>query len=286
MKNFCIVTNRQKDPEFEVTNMVSAHLMQHGCRCDRVPEMADGVCGADMAAAFTAVAPDTDCCIVLGGDGTIIQTARMLCDREIPILGINLGTLGFLSIVEREEITGALDALISNSFRVENRMMADVEVIRLDGTRRRHTAINDVVVSRRGFLRTIAVKAEVNSSIVSTYTGDGLIVATPTGSTGYNLSAGGPVVTPEAELFVITPICPHSLNNRSIVVSDNDEITLRLEQCKKTQPDEAIVTIDGQETIDLTTGDVVRVTRSELKSRLIRLHDKSFFKVLYMKLGD
>lgn len=282
MKRFCIITNRSKDSDLKVTSFIRSCLEERGCHIELVPECDDS---GDPTKPAGQAAGDAECCIVLGGDGTIIQAARMLCNSEIPILGINLGTLGFLSIVELNEIEKALEQLINGSFSIESRMMADVEVIRAGGSAEHYIAINDVVISRKEFLRTIAVRADVGSSTVGTFTGDGLIVATPTGSTGYNLSAGGPVVTPGSELFVLTPICPHSLNNRSIVVSDNDAITLRLEQYKKTQPDEVIVTIDGQETAPLMTGDEVRVTRSEKRTRLVRPDGTNFFTVLRRKLG-
>lgn len=288
MKNFCIITNRNKDSDLAVTSAVMDYLDNRGCRVGLI-----GSCDEMMPEDFdftsvssSDISDDTECCIVLGGDGTIIQAAREL-KREIPIVGINLGNLGFLSSVEKNEIYRAIDRLIADDFTVESRMMIEAETVRSDGTVEVSSrALNDVVVNRMGFSRMITVKAYVNGALVNSYFGDGLIVSTPTGSTGYNLSAGGPIVTPEAELMVITPICPHSLNMRSIVVSASDDILLKVEMNRATQPETAVITFDGQESVELGHGDSVRIRKSASSAKLVRFKDRSFFKLLYMKLGE
>lgn len=273
MKSFCIITNRMKDPSMEFTEIVRDYLDNRGCEVT------------------TELNSEFECVIALGGDGTIIETARMLEGREIPIVGINLGHLGFMSSVEKGEIYRALDALMNDDFVVESRMMVEAEIERSEESTATEevaafTALNDIVINRMGFSRMITTHVYVNDLQVNSYFGDGVIISTPTGSTGYNLSAGGPIVTPEAELLVITPICPHSLNMRSVVVGAHDRITVRVDISREIDPDNAILTVDGQQALALGHGDTVYVRRSERKVRLIRFRDKSFFKLLYMKLGE
>ncbi|MBP5332077.1 MAG: NAD(+)/NADH kinase, partial [Lachnospiraceae bacterium] len=212
MKRFLVVTNRNKDRDLKVTNDLIKLISDRGASAGSDP---DG---------------DYDCCIVLGGDGTIISTSRLLDGRDIPILGINLGHLGFMSSVEKDDIARAVDLLIGGDYLLEARMMITAGIMRNgEMLGREYTALNDVVISRLGFSRMISTRAFVNDALVNTYFGDGIIISTPTGSTGYNLSAGGPIVTPEAELMVITPICPHSLNMRSVVVAANDMIKITVD---------------------------------------------------------
>lgn len=273
MKSFCIITNRMKDPSLEFTGVVRDYLDNRGCEVT-----------SDVNA-------DYDCVIALGGDGTIIETARILNGRETPIVGINLGHLGFMSSVEKSEIYRALDALIAGDFAVESRMMIEARIERGENSDGAdddfsYIALNDIVINRMGFSRMITTHVYVNDSLVNSYFGDGVIVSTPTGSTGYNLSAGGPIVTPEAELCVITPICPHSLSMRSVVVGAHDNISVRVDISRELDPDNAILTVDGQQAMALGHGDTVYIRRAERKVNLIRFKDKSFFKLLYMKLGE
>lgn len=273
MKSFCIVTNRAKDPELEFTGIVSDYLDNMGC-----------------AVSYDLNSP-CDCVVVLGGDGTIIETARRIGDTDIPLVGINLGHLGFMSSVEKAEIYSALSALIADDCIVETRMMIEAGIERAeegagsdDGFT--YVALNDVVINRMGFSRMITTHVYVNDHLVNSYFGDGVIISTPTGSTGYNLSAGGPIVTPEAELSVITPICPHSLNMRSVVLGAKDEITVRVDMSRELNPDNAILTIDGQQALELYHGDLVNIRKSKRKLKLIRIKDKNFFTLLNMKLGE
>ncbi|MCR5769586.1 MAG: NAD(+)/NADH kinase [Lachnospiraceae bacterium] len=269
MKNFLVVTNRNKDHDLSVTNGLIERLKARGVSV-----------GTDPLG-------DYDCCIALGGDGTIISTARLLKNKDIPILGINLGHLGFMSSVEKNDIDTAIDLLIAENYYVEERMMINARIIHKgERSENEFCALNDVVISRLGFSRMISAKAFVNDAIVNTYFGDGIIISTPTGSTGYNLSAGGPIVTPEAELMVITPICPHSLNTRSVVVAAKDRIRVVVDTMRDDFEGKAVVTIDGQESIDLENEDEVEVFSASSKTKLIRFKDRGFFKVLHLKLSD
>ena len=269
MKRFLVVTNKDKDTDLSVTGELIEYLEKKGFSTCTDPE------------------GEYDCCLALGGDGTIISTARLLGDRDIPILGINLGHLGFMSSVEKNDICHAVDLLAEGEFYIEDRMMINAGIVRAGAmTDSRFTALNDVVINRMGFSRMISTRAYVNDALVNTYYGDGIIVATPTGSTGYNLSAGGPIVTPEAELMVITPICPHSLNMRSVVVGAKDRIRITVDTIRDSFKGRAVMTVDGQESVELENEDVVEIVCSERRTKLIRFKDRGFFKVLHLKLSD
>jgi len=269
MKRFLVITNRDKDKDMAVTDDLLKYLRDKGFEADTEP------------------GPGQDCCLVLGGDGTIISTARLLKNHDIPMLGINLGHLGFMSSVEKNDIYDAVDLLAKGEYYIEDRMMIGARIIR-NGvpSEPEYTALNDVVISRLGFSRMISTRAYVNDALVNTYFGDGIIVSTPTGSTGYNLSAGGPIVTPEAELMVMTPICPHSLNMRSVVVGSRDRIRIMVDTIRDSYSGKAVLTIDGQEPIELENGDGAEVFCSEMRTKLIRFKERGFFKVLNMKLAD
>ncbi len=227
---------------------------------------------------------DTDCVIVLGGDGTIIRAATDLYQREVPLLGINLGTLGFLAEIERQDIIPALDSLLQQDIQIQERMMICGEITRENTTIYQDYALNDLVIGRNGFSRIISVSVFVNDILVDTYHGDGVIIATPTGSTGYNLSAGGPVAAPSTNLMMVTPICPHSMGQRSVLVSAEDEITILIDKSKKTQTDEAIATFDGRMGMELKAGDRILVKKAEKVTKLIKINQKNFYEILRNKL--
>lgn len=270
MKSFCIITNRTKDPELEFSGLVKNYLGSLECS---VTEDING---------------EYECVIALGGDGTIIETARLLSGRNVPIVGINLGHLGFMSSVEKSEVYKALDALVAGEYEIEERMMLEAVIRRISGSdeEKPYFALNDIVINRKGFSRMITTRVYVNNLQVNSYFGDGVIISTPTGSTGYNLSAGGPIVTPEAKLSVITPICPHSLSMRSVVVGSEDKITVNVDLKRGNDSENAVLTIDGQQAMELGDGDTVNVKRATRTVQLIRFKDKSFFKLLHMKLGE
>lgn len=283
MERFCIITNREKDGSMEVTNRIAAFLENRGGKIYLAGEEYRG--GGARYTRAEDIPEDTQCALVLGGDGTILQAAHDLAARQIPIFGINLGTLGFLAETEVAELDAALSKLLSGEYTIKEQMMLAVTVHAGGRRSALPDALNDLVVTRSGFSRVIGAGVYINGELVSDFRGDGVIVATPTGSTGYSLSAGGPIVAPAAGAMVITPVCPHSLNARSIVVSDSDEVTIKVRQSKKTQEEEAIATVDGGASAKLRAGDYIKVRRAGCMVKLVRLSGRSFYQVLRAKLN-
>jgi NAD+ kinase len=218
--------------------------------------------------------------IVLGGDGTMLAAARALAQAGIPIMGVNLGALGFLTEVRISELYPTLEAVIENRCVVEARSMIHCHLLRGSERIAHYDAMNDAVVAKSALARIIEFDIRVNEQFVSSYRADGLIVATPTGSTAYSLAAGGPIVAPDVDAFLITPISPHTLTNRPLVVKDTYEVKVLI----NTVQEEAFLTVDGQVGIAVLDGDVLTCKRSARKVHLLRLGDRSFFDVLRMKL--
>lgn len=229
------------------------------------------------------VPEDTQCVITLGGDGTLIQAARDLAGRRIPMLGVNLGNLGYLTQVGRqEEMAGLLDDLMSDQYRLERRMMLKGIVLRKGTVIKEDLALNEVVIARREMLQLLKLRVFVNGEPLHQYQADGMIVATPTGSTAYNLSAGGPIVEPTASMTILTPICSHALNGRSIVLSSEDRI--EIEVLGNQEKGQAAV-FDGDTFVHLKVGDRLRIERSETETILVKLRAGSFLDNLRSKLA-
>jgi NAD+ kinase len=285
MDNYLIFTNQSKDKNLEVTNKVKAFLEQHGKHATvaRFEEPSDDVDRPDAVSFRTQVPPETDCCIVLGGDGTVLQAAGNVRDMGIPLLGINLGTLGYLAEIDTNRIPDALERLIDGDYLIENRMLLSGRT--LFGNYLDFEALNDIVIARTAAMQVISLRVFVNGKYLTTYTGDGVIISTPTGSTGYNMSAGGPLVEPGATTILLTPICPHTLNSRSIVLSGNARIEIELGAGKVGRKQDAEASIDGRFGTSMVTGDRIEITKSERTTRIIRLTQVSFLEILNRKLN-
>ena len=236
--------------------------------------------GADSAATVGDLARDTDLLLVLGGDGTILQVLHELGDVLRPIFGINLGSLGFLTCVSAAAWPHALAAIAAGTYQLSERALLDVQIVRGGQTSARYIALNDAVISRGELSRLIKLNVAVDGATLSEYNADGLIVATPTGSTAYSLSAGGPVLTPDSGVFVITPICPHVLTMRPVLVSEHSCIEIT------PSPDgpEIFLSLDGQASVRVLPGDLIRITQAPQRLPLAMLPDTSFFEVLRQKL--
>ena len=223
-----------------------------------------------------------DALMTLGGDGTMLRGARLLGGREVPILGVNLGRLGFLTTCGQDELDDALDRFARGDYLTEARMQLEAHSQTIRGEERRSwLALNDVVLHKGGFARVVKLRVVVDGEDVSVYAADGVIISTPTGSTAYNLSAGGPVVLPTQHLIITTPISPHTLGIRPLVVPADSEIVLRAED----GPEELLVTIDGQVGTMFAPGDSLVVRRASASVVVVRFPETSFFSVLRRKLG-
>ena len=234
----------------------------------------------DLSAADAALVDGTDLLIVLGGDGSILSAARLAAGR-VPILGVNMGGFGFLAEVTLAGLPEAADAAVTGGGHIDERTMLEAEVTNNTGVRLRRLALNDIVVTKTGVARVVTLATWVNDEHLSTYPADGVIVSTPTGSTAYSLSAGGPIVHPHVDVIVVTPICPHTLTARPVVVSGTAAVTV--------QPiagvEDVRLTVDGQESFPLETEERVVVRRAAPRTRLVRLKPPSFYSILRTKLA-
>jgi NAD+ kinase len=228
------------------------------------------------------VPPDgpADLILVLGGDGTLLKAARLYGDRGTPILGVNLGGLGFLTEIALEEFYSILEKISQGDFQTETRMMLNAEIIRRDQVLEPTVFLNDVVINKGALARIIDLETSIDDQFLTTYRADGLIVATPTGSTAYNLAAGGPILHPALKTIIITPICPFTLTNRPIIVQDNAVIDIRLGAKSR----DVWLTFDGQIGHPLQPGDLVRVQRASGQITLIKSPFKNYFEILRAKL--
>ncbi len=269
MKNIAVITNPDKDTGYTYTKKIKDFL--------------DGKCRlefADSSADIKKATEGADAAIVLGGDGTILRCAGAAAETQTPILGINLGNLGFLAEVETADIEFALDNLLCGNYIVENRFMLDAAVIRGAETVKEVSALNDIVVSRSSFKRIVATDIFVDESFAGHYDGDGIIVATPTGSTGYSLSAGGPIVDSSLFVSIVTPICPHTSFSTPMVVPGTKVIKIKFKdsfsQC-------SMLTVDGQQGYDLEPDDTVIIKASGKKTGLIKFNNTDFYEMLCKK---
>jgi NAD+ kinase len=219
--------------------------------------------------------------VVLGGDGTLISVARLFSDRDVPILGVNLGSLGFLTEITVEELYTRLEKVLEGNPRVSERMMLEVTLHREGQQIEKCTVLNDMVINKGALARIVDLETKVNRHFLTTYKADGLIVSTPTGSTGYSLSAGGPIIHPLMSCIVITPICPHTLTNRPIVVTDESTISITV---ASSFDEKVYLTLDGQVGFELREGDSVEIRKALETTALVMSRSRDYFEILRTKL--
>ncbi|MBQ8166327.1 MAG: NAD(+)/NADH kinase [Lachnospiraceae bacterium] len=277
MNNFLILANTDKDIDLCLSKKISEYMSANGAKATIISDVNEHY---EDLRVKEELMKGVQAAIVLGGDGTMLRAAHSIGTYDIPYIGINLGTLGFLTEIEESNVYVALDRLMADDFVIEKRMM--IEGIVKDKV---FHSLNDVVITRAGFSRIIGLKIYVNNQLLDTYEADGVIVATPTGSTGYNMSAGGPIVSPKASAIVVTPISPHSLTSKSVVFDSTEEIRVEIMKKRKTQETEAIVSFDGSNSIELSAGDVINVKLSSRSIKLIKMYDVNFYSVLRDKIG-
>lgn len=220
-----------------------------------------------------------DIIIVFGGDGTLLSVTRLVGKRSVPILGVNLGGLGFITEISKDEICRDVSNILSGECEFEERIMLQADVLRNRKKIKRYNALNDVVINKSALARMIKLDIKVNRQDATTLRADGLIISTPTGSTAYSLSAGGPILYPTLESFLVTPICPHTLTSRPIVLPDDFVLDIVVRR-----GDDVFLTIDGQEGCALKVKDRVSIRKADFKTRFLHLHDRDYFRVLRTKL--
>ena len=279
MEKFCIVTNKIKDKDLKVTKHIQHYLEKRGKTVTIAEEKREEEDPLFITRKHLSVIPeDTDLVIVLGGDGTMLQAARSIAYQDIPLVGVNLGTMGYLAEVEESGIDDALERILKGWYEIEDRMMLRGA---LEG--KKDYSLNDIIVTRYQGIATIGYNIYVNDQFLCSYYADGLVVSTPTGSTGYNMSAGGPIIEPSANMILVTPICPHTLNSRSLVFSPNTKIDVELLPGRDGNPMTAISSFDGSGTLLMNTGDKIEIKMSKKTTKILRLNKVSFLDVISKK---
>lgn len=276
MKHFYIIANPQKDKDLALTSEMKSYIEEYG-----------GSCGYQLNMEYRSeeIPDETECILVVGGDGTLLRAARDMADRNIPLIGVNTGHVGFLCELDAETVMSGLKTLMEeNGYSVEQRMLLAGYLIKKDGHSKKHMALNDIVIYRTGGLQMVDLIISVNGEYLNTYSADGIIIATPTGSTAYNMSAGGPIVDPRANLILITPICPHTLNAKSIVLGADDEIVIEVAQRRIENDEKAEVSFDGEQIGILTVGEKIVVKKAETRTGILKLSKLSFLERLGKKL--
>jgi len=278
-KRIAVFVNRRRDKELAVTKTVVEYIKKYGMEPVASFPLAYemGISGFDEK----EIPGDISVALSLGGDGTLLSTARLLFEHDIPVMGINLGTVGFLAEVEMNDIENAIKSISTGDYKLTKRMVLTSRVERSGGIVFSGMALNDVVVSREGLSRIIRLKVYVDDQYIDSFPGDGVIISTPTGSTAYTLSAGGPIVQPEMQMMIITPICPHILYSRSFITSPEKEVIVRIND---DYPDPAIITLDGQMGFEITAGDQIYVKRADKEISFVSINHLNFYDVLRAKI--
>ncbi len=283
MKSIGIISNIIKDPELVMTKQVIDWFESHNFDVILTLDIAKMLDRHDIEMIEDKFYKSVDCIVVLGGDGTLLAVAPKAAIESVPVIGINLGRLGFLTDIEKETALVTLGKLITKNYYIEHRMMLELQIISEDNNVQKFTALNDISITRDSYSRMIDYSIHINGQYVDVYPADGIIVATPTGSTAYNLSAGGPIVDPKANVMVVTPICPHTIYSRSIIVSKHDTIGIMI---PKLDGGSVGVSVDGKKVYSLKPKDIIRISKSDLTSKLLKISDYNFFDILRNKIVE
>ncbi|MEI6602177.1 MAG: NAD(+)/NADH kinase [Clostridia bacterium] len=265
MKKFVLYVNEEKNGAFALGKKVQEYAREKGC---------------EAAFVMDACPADADAMISIGGDGTFLSAARLAYPNDVPVIGINLGTLGFLTEIEPEDVEKKIQMLIDEDFVIENRMVLDV-IVNINGqVAVKNFALNDAVITKSEVTKILHLGLSINRQFIDVVSGDGIIVASSTGSTAYSMSAGGPIVEPDLNILIVTPICPHSLFSRPFVTARDRVVKVAVDDSS----DNAIATVDGKEGYKLNSGDFLEVSKAQKPLQLIRLHDRNFYDVLRNKI--
>ncbi len=278
MKKIGIICKLEKAEPKEILQDLLPLLKRKGCDVYLDTETASkiGLNGYSRS----EIASLVDAVIVLGGDGTMLSVSRLVAEKGVPILGVNLGSLGFITEISKEEVLAAVEKMIQSPLAIEERLMLHTQIFRNDNQVTSYLALNDIVFNKGALARIIDLETYINGRYVTTYKADGLIVSTPTGSTAYSLSAGGPILYPTLDSILVTPICSHTLTNRPIVLPQDFKIKVVL----KTLSEDVYLTVDGQEGFSLRMDDAIEIVKSRSKARLLLPKERDYFDILRTKL--
>jgi len=280
IKRIGIISKPKKTEIREIVPSLTQWLRERDVEVFIDKETASLLESAEKSLSRNEMPSQVDLLVVLGGDGTLLAAARALNRKPVPILAVNLGGLGFLTVITREELYPTLELVLAGNFTTERRVQIEGELVRADEVISSFLALNDVVLNKGAIARILDFEVLVNGRFISTYKSDGLIVSTPTGSTAYSLAAGGPIVTPAVEAFVVTPICAHTLTNRPLVLPHSAQI----EVIVKSQREVAYLTVDGQVGIATHSDDTVRLKKASSCVEIIQPPNKDYFEILRQKL--
>lgn len=284
VKKIGIIINLQKEIPTDYITSIINWLKEHNCDVMIPVEIKNKVNSISKSYETKYIYENTDLVIVFGGDGTILGNAREASVFSTPILGVNMGHLGFMTDVEVKDTFDALESLINGNYEIEERMMLKIEIINTTNNVIKNTfhCLNEVGISRGTLSKMLTLKICINNEYFDSYHADGLLISTPTGSTAYSLSAGGPIINPKINAVLITPLCPHSLSARSLIVSENEVVETRIINSYH----DAYVTIDGQIGYSIEPEDSIIVKKSEFVTKLIKISNRSFYDVLRTKLKE
>ncbi len=285
MKRIGIIAKQNKPEAYALTGRLAEWLQPRGIELYVEQGMVGSIPVSSRESSIKAIVREeipsqTDLIIVLGGDGTLLSVARLVGSRKVPILGVNLGGLGFLTEITLEELFRVLEQVIRGDFVTDERTVFSTSVIRRGERLAEFIVLNDAVINKGALARIIDIETSINGEYLTTFKSDGLIISTPTGSTAYNLSAGGPIVHPSLPCMIITPICPHTLTNRPIMIPDDVVVRAILQS----RQEEVLLTLDGQQGFALEFGDVVEVKKAEEKILLVKSPYRHYFELLREKL--
>jgi NAD+ kinase len=280
IKKIGIIANIEKEKSAPCTVQLRDWAIKQGIEVF-LEEGIAGKIGDDKGLDRRELASRVDLLVVLGGDGTILRTVRFVSEYDIPIVGINLGEFGYLTEVNLNEMYSALELIVKGEYQTEKRMMLDITIYLGTETIRQESILNDMVITRGNLSRILNLETMVNERYLTTFRADGIIISTPTGSTAYSLSAGGPIVFPEADSFIINPICAFTLTNRPIIIPDDAEIKVIM----WTKEQGAMLTLDGQVSYTMKSGDSITIKKSRYVTNLVSSPHRDYMEILRTKLG-
>lgn len=282
MKNFYVITNAVKDEDLKLTKKICDYIRLKGGNCSYQVSVMPGRGNCPLS--LEAIPKDTECILVIGGDGTLIRAARDTVSLKLPLVGVNHGNLGYLCELEEENVYDAIERMFADDYVLEHRMMLSGYAVK-DGSKSGETAaLNDIVIHRSGALQIVNLVVYVNGEYLSEFMADGIIASTATGSTAYNMSAGGPIVDPQASLILITPINSHTLNSKSIVLSAEDEIVIEIGQRRSEKDEKVEVSFDGDNPVHLEVGDRIVIHKAKTNTQILKLSRISFLEILRRKM--